>query len=88
MKITFDALKDAVNIDKHGLSLTDSALIEWDTLWEKPDTRHNYGESRQIGYAYIGLRLHCVIYTDREESRRIISLRKANKREINHYAKA
>ncbi len=49
-------------------------------------TRHDYGENRQIGYAYIGLRLYCVVYTDRDESRRIISLRKANNREINHYA--
>ena len=53
-----------------------------------PDTRHPYGENRQIGYAYIGLRLYCVIYTDRDESRRIISLRKANNRQINHYANA
>jgi uncharacterized protein len=53
-----------------------------------PDTRHDHGENRQIGYAYIGLRLYCVVFTDRDESRRIISLRKANNREINHYANA
>jgi hypothetical protein len=41
-----------------------------------------------IGFAYIGLRLYCVVFTDRDDVRRIISLRKANRREIAHYAAA
>ena len=41
-----------------------------------------------IGYAYIGLRLYCVVYTDRGDERRIISLRKANSREVKRYAEA
>jgi uncharacterized DUF497 family protein len=41
-----------------------------------------------IGIAYIGLRLFVVVYVDRSEVRRIISLRKANRREINRYAEA
>jgi len=39
-----------------------------------------------LWYAYIGLRLYCVVYTDRDDQRRIISLRKANNREIKNYA--
>ena len=35
---------------------------------------------------YIGLRLFCVIFVDRADGRRIISLRKANTREENRYA--
>jgi len=49
------------------------------------DARHNYGETRMIGYALNGNRLFCVIYTDRGNTRRIISLRKANNREIRQY---
>lgn len=41
-----------------------------------------------IGYAFIGMRLYCVVFTDRDNERRIISLRKANSREVKHYAKA
>ena len=41
-----------------------------------------------IGLAYIGLRLYLVVYVDRDEGRRIISLRKANRREVNRYAQA
>ncbi|MFB9290725.1 hypothetical protein ACFFTM_20515 [Pseudoduganella plicata] len=36
--------------------------------------------------AYIGDRLHYVVYVDREEVRCIISLRKANLREVKRYA--
>jgi len=38
--------------------------------------------------AYIGDRLHYVVYVDRAEVRRIISLRKANLREVKRYAEA
>jgi hypothetical protein len=78
MEITFDLAKDASNIAKHGISLADAADIEWDTLYVVPDTRHTYGEDRMVGVAYIGLRLYAVVYVDRNEVRRIISLRKAN----------
>jgi hypothetical protein len=39
-----------------------------------------------IGYALMGDRLYCVVYTDRGSQRRNISLRKANNREIRRYA--
>ena len=88
MEIEFNTSKDLINQEKHGISLADAADIEWDTLYAEQDTRFDYSEARIIGFAYIGLRLFCVIYTDRGNVRRIISLRKANKREVNRYAKA
>ncbi|HIO03764.1 BrnT family toxin [Marinobacter sp. LM1] len=48
---------------------------------------HNdYGERRMIGYGPIGDRVYCVVYTERKGIRRIISLRKANRREVRLYA--
>ena len=88
MKIEFDPSKGSANRAKHGVSLQEAADMEWDTLLAKPDSRRDYGETRMIGYAYIGLRLYCVVYVDRGEARRIISLRKANSREIENYAEA
>jgi hypothetical protein len=88
MKTAFDPAKDASNITKHGMSLAEAVNIEWDTLWAFEDDRADYGEVRMIGFAYIGLRLHCVVYTDRGDTRRIISLRKANSREEKRYAAA
>ncbi len=89
MKIIFDPNKDKINIIKHqGISLNLANSIEWDTLLAKEDERIDYGEVRMIGYAYIQLRLYCIVYTDRDNERRIISLRKANKREVKYYAEA
>jgi uncharacterized DUF497 family protein len=85
MNIGFDPAKDVSNISKHSVSLALAATIEWETLWAKPDTRCDYGEIRMIGYALIGKRLYCVVFTDRDNERRIISLRKANQREVKNY---
>jgi uncharacterized DUF497 family protein len=85
MKIIYDSTKDEANIIKHDLSLADALRIDWSSLYAMEDTRRNYGEIRMIGYALIGERLHCVIFTDRVNERRIISLRKANKREVLNY---
>jgi uncharacterized protein len=86
MNITFDASKDALNLAKHGVALAEAGHLEWDTLWAKLDWRHDYGELRMVGIGYIGLRLFCVVFTDRGNERRIISLRKANAREVADYA--
>ena len=88
MEITFDLIKDAANCAKHGISLGAAVHIEWDALYAVPDIRWGYREQRMVGIGYIGLRLYVVVYVDRDEVRRIISLRKANRREENRYAQA
>lgn len=86
MKVTCDAAKDIKNQEKHGVSLTEAASIDWDVALIWQDTRHDYGENRMIALVPIGKRLYCVVYVDREDERRIISLRKANYREVIQYA--
>lgn len=83
MDITYDSAKDAA---KHGVSLAEATNIEWESALTWPDARRSYGETRWIAIGYIGLRLYVVVYTDRGKTRRIISLRKANLREIRRYA--
>lgn len=73
MKITFNPAKDAINQEKHGVSLSDGTRLEWDTALFWPDTRKDYGEDRVSGLVLIGTRLYCVVFTDRGEMRRIIS---------------
>ncbi|MCB9434510.1 MAG: BrnT family toxin [Ardenticatenaceae bacterium] len=86
MKIEYDQSKDRNNLEKHGVFLQDAVHLEWDMLLAIQDTRYDYDEIRMIGYAPIGRRVFCVVYTDRDDVRRIISLRKANKREVKRYA--
>lgn len=86
MQITYDEAKNAANIAKHGVALADADRFEWDTAIVWADTREDYAEARMVALGYIGLRIHCVVYVDRATVRRIISLRKANKREVQRYA--
>ena len=50
-----------------------------------PDSRYEYGEERFRLYGKIEGRLFVVVYTERGETIRIISARKANKREQKRY---
>ena len=53
-----------------------------------PDTREDYGEDRFIALGLIGERLHVVAFTMRGDRLRVISLRKANAREVDRYEQA
>ncbi|NNM68484.1 MAG: BrnT family toxin [Gallionella sp.] len=81
MQITFDEAKDALNKGKHGVSLSEAAKLEWDDALIWQDTRRDYGEARMVALGAIGERLYCVVYVERDDVRRIISLRKANNKE-------
>lgn len=85
MKVICDAAKDSINKKKHGVSLTDAELIDWEAALIWQDARRDYGEVRMIALAPINERLYCVVYVDRGDDRRIISLRKANQREFDYY---
>ena len=90
MNVTFDPAKDDSNLQKHGVSLQDAAGFEWASAVVWPDKRHDYSEARMVALGYIGLRIMAVVFVDRPPEqpteRRIISLRKANSREVKRYA--
>ena len=85
MEIEFDPVKDAINQAKHGVSLALAADLKWDAALVWVDTRHEYGELRMIALAPEINVLYYVAFVDRGEVRRIISLRRANRREVKHY---
>lgn len=87
MHYEFDLLKDEMNIDKHGLSLADADDFEWEAAVVREDTRKRYAEPRFEAKGYIGDRLHVMVYCLRADAVRVISLRKANSREVSDYAK-
>jgi uncharacterized DUF497 family protein len=81
----WDDIKDHSNQRKHGISLAAAADLFHGRYFEFPDNRTDYGERRMIAYGLVEGRVHCCIYTWRGHSRRIISLRKANRREVDAY---
>jgi uncharacterized protein len=88
VRYDFDPRKDSSNLSKHGLSLAAAAELSWDVALAWVDDRTDYGEVRMVALAPIGEILFFVAFVDRETVRRIISLRRANRREVNHYVKA
>lgn len=86
MNITFDPIKDALNIKNHGLSLKEAENLEWGWLITEEDVRYAYGEVRMIGFAPIGGTVFCVVFTENNDVFRVISLRRATKKEVKDYA--
>lgn len=86
MRISYDPAKSLKNRAAHGVSLAMAFRIDWHRVWVMPDVRHDYGELREIGFAVIDERLYVVVFVQRGDSLRIISLRKANRREVRLYA--
>ena len=85
MRIDFDPDKDRLNRADHGLSLSFAKKLAWDEALVWVDDRFEYDELRMIGLVPEGNRLYYVAFIDREEVRRVISLRFAERREIKHY---
>ncbi len=87
VKIGFDPAKNATNIACRGLSFELVEQMEWATALIQEDTRKAYGERRFQVLGFIGERLHALVFTPREGRVHVISLRKANSREVKRYAK-
>ena len=85
MRIEFDSAKDLANQTKHGVSLTFAGELDWEAALVWVDDRVEYNETRMIALAPNTEILYYVAFVDRGEARRVISLRRANRREVKHY---
>ena len=85
MKIEFDPAKDGANLAKHGVSFSVASALDCEAALVWFDNRFEYNETRMIALAPKTEILYCVAFVDRGEARRIISLRRANRREVKHY---
>jgi uncharacterized protein len=84
----WDEPKRERNLAKHGVDFKAILRFDWKMAVSGPDRRNDYGEERIVAFAPIDGRVHAAIYAIRGDSRRIISLRKANRREQATYAAA
>ena len=87
MDFEWDEAKDAANRAKHGVGFDFARELQWEDARPEKDVRAEYGEDRFIIYAYREARLYACVFTLRQERIRIISLRKANKREERDYGR-
>jgi uncharacterized protein len=85
MQIEFDTAKDAAIRGKHGVSLALASELDWEAALVWVDERFEYNEARMVALAPEAERLYYVAFVDRGDTRRIVSLRRANRREVKHY---
>ncbi|MEY4091893.1 MAG: hypothetical protein RLZZ496_1075 [Pseudomonadota bacterium] len=88
MEIEFNPLKNARNIDERGLSFEQVREFDFETALYVVDDRHDYGETRIRALGFVGPRLHVLVFVEVPKGIRVISFRKANKREVIGYGKA
>lgn len=88
MEITFDPAKNERNIRERGLSFERAADFDFGTALRLIDTRRDYGETRHVAFGYLGQRLHVLCFVATRAGIRVISFRRANRREIRRYENA
>lgn len=86
MKFEWDAIKNQNNIIKHGIRFEDACKIFDNFTFDAIDSRFDYGEQRIISIGiFDNIAFLTVVHTDRQGVSRIISARKANKKERERY---
>lgn len=85
MKITYDERKNARNIRERQLPFSLAGAFDFANAILEQDTRRSYPEIRIRAVGNIGGRLHVLIYSRIRGGIRVISLRKANAREVARY---
>lgn len=88
MEVTYDPLKNASNINLRGLSFERAVDFDFQTAVFTLDDRHDYGETRYRGLGFLEGRLHSMVIVETAKGIRVISFRKANKREVKRYEQA
>ncbi|MBD9501546.1 BrnT family toxin [Pseudomonas sp. BGr12] len=86
MLFELDEAKNLANIRKHGIDFNDAMELFQQPYLAQRDDRENYAEERWINLGRIRSLIGVVVSTEREgDVIRIISARKATRREARHY---
>lgn len=88
MKIVYDQAKSDRNVSERGLSFERVADFDFSTALFLVDDRRNYGEIRHLAIGYLEDRLHVLCFVERPNGIRVVSFRKANRREVRRYVQA
>jgi uncharacterized DUF497 family protein len=87
MKISYDPAKNVANVVAGRPSFDEVARFDFQTAIFTVDDRRDYGETRYRGFGLLYGRLHALVFVEAKTGIRVISFRKANKREVKRYEK-
>lgn len=85
MDIRYDPAKNDWNIRERGLSFERAADFDFETAKIREDVRKAYLERRFVALGWLDSRLHLLCFSPIPGGLRVISFRKANRREQRDY---
>jgi uncharacterized protein len=85
LQFIFDFAKSARDAAERGLPFDRVADMDWKNAYIVEDTRRDWGEPRYKAFAMMDGCLHIAVFTPREDTIRIISLRRASRQEERLY---
>jgi uncharacterized DUF497 family protein len=85
MEHTWSETKRAANLKAHGLDFIDASLVFDGVTFTFEDDRYSYGEQRFVTLGLLAGVPVSIAHTESDHEIRIISFRKATKRETNIY---
>jgi len=83
--ISFDPMKRARTLAERGLDFADAGIVFAGVTATLRDTRSDYDEDRYITAGYLSGRRVVLVWTPRDDTRRIISMRFAHESEEKHW---
>jgi len=87
VKFEWDEAKNRINIRKRGIDFDDVSEAFNGPMIVNPDDREDYSEDRWIGTGFLRNVPVIIVFTERNDTVRIISARKADKYERKRFEK-
>ncbi|MBB2184847.1 BrnT family toxin [Gluconacetobacter liquefaciens] len=84
MRYEWDEAKRLSNVEKHGIDFALVRAFEWDAAQVMSSRSSN--EPRLVAIGPVGRRLHVLVFSIERRVVRVVSFRKANRREVIRYA--
>jgi len=88
VRVIWDEGKRTENLRKHGLDFVDAGKILGGQTVTLEDDRFDYGEQRFVTFGVLEGRVLALVHTEQDETIRMISMRKATRREEQSYFSA
>ena len=85
MEFTWSEAKRNLNLKSHGLDFVDALRVFEGITFTFEDDRVSYGEQRFVTLGLLAGRTVSIVHTENEHEIRIISFRKATRREAKIY---
>lgn len=86
MLIEWDNAKRSENLAKHGVDFAAFEGFLWNAALTRRDSHSKHDVERFVSISLIGSRHYVAVWALHDEATELISLRKADKREVRYYA--